>query len=109
MSGSAALAAALQELEGELRQWGLWSLEPPSAEQLASDAPFCADTLAFEQWLQWVFIPHVNQLLANGSPLPGPCALRPMGEQAFLHLGRRQTDLLAVLARIDRHASTLVD
>ncbi|MEB3733798.1 YqcC family protein [Halopseudomonas pachastrellae] len=55
MRDSAALAAALQELEGELRQWGLWSLEPPSAAQLASEAPFCADTLAFEQWLQWVF------------------------------------------------------
>ncbi|HIQ51861.1 MAG TPA: YqcC family protein [Pseudomonas pachastrellae] len=109
VNSSAALAAALQELEGELRQWRLWSLEPPSAAQLASEAPFCADTLAFEQWLQWVFIPQVNQLLATGAPLPGPCALRPMGEQAFVHLGRRQTDLLAVLARIDRHASTLVD
>ena len=109
MSSSAALAAALQELEGELRQWGLWSLEPPSAAQLASEAPFCADTLAFEQWLQWVFIPQVNQLLATGAPLPGPCALRPMGEQAFVHLGRRQTDLLEVLARIDRHVSTLDD
>ena len=65
--------------------------------------------LAFEQWLQWVFIPQVEQLLATGAPLPGPCALRPMGEQAFVHLGRRQVDLLAVLARIDRHASTLVD
>lgn len=109
MSGSAALAAALQDLEGELRQWGLWSLESPSAEQLASQLPFCADTLAFEQWLQWVFIPQVKQLLATGAPLPGPCVLRPMGEQAFVHLGRRQVDLLAVLARIDRHASTLVD
>ncbi|MGI3131768.1 YqcC family protein [Halopseudomonas pachastrellae] len=109
MSGSAALAAALQDLEAELRRWGLWSVEPPLAEQLASQAPFCADTLAFEQWLQWVFIPQINQLLATGASLPGPCALRPMGEQAFVHLGRRQTDLLAVLTRIDQHASTLVD
>ena len=109
MRDSAALAAALQEIEGELRQWGLWSLETPSAAQLASEAPFCADTLAFEQWLQWVFIPQVNQLLATGAPLPGPCALRPMVEQAFVHLVRRQTDLLEVLARIDRHVSTLDD
>ncbi|WP_258876037.1 YqcC family protein, partial [Pseudomonas aeruginosa] len=29
-------------------------------EALASPEPFCVDTLALEQWLQWIFLPRMK-------------------------------------------------
>lgn len=84
-----------------MRQLELWSRQQPGPEAMASRLPFCADTLAFEQWLQWIFLPRMQQLLDQSQPLPARCGLKPMGEQSLQHLGRRRFDLLAVLERID--------
>ncbi|WP_231701661.1 YqcC family protein [Halopseudomonas salegens] len=96
----------LEQLEQVLRQLGLWSQQPPEPDYLASQTPFCADTLAFEEWLQWVFIPRVNSILDRGEPLPDRCALRPMGEQALMRLGRRRVDLLVLLGQIDHQVQS---
>lgn len=68
---------------------------------MASQAPFCADTLAFEEWLQWVFLPRVQHMLDQAHPLPDQCGLKPMGEQSLLHLGRRRVELMVLLEQID--------
>ncbi|WP_341707347.1 YqcC family protein [Halopseudomonas sp.] len=102
-----AMADALLELEMELRQLQLWSQQAPERWQLESEAPFCVDTLAFEQWLQWVFIPQLIGLLERGETLPGECRIEPMGEEAFAHLGRRRGGLLAALGKVDRCAAML--
>lgn len=101
------ICLALKELERELYSLDLWSLQAPSRVQLASTQPFCVDTMAFEQWLQWVFIPRLRLLADQGLALPGGCQVAPMGEQALRHLGRRQADLLTLLARIDQLAEDL--
>ena len=84
-----------------MQQLDLWSSQRPELEAMASQVPFCADTLAYEQWLQWVFLPRMQQILEHSSPLPARCGLRPMGEQSLQHLGRRRVDLLVVLEQID--------
>ncbi|PCC98043.1 YqcC family protein [Halopseudomonas pelagia] len=96
------MAQALSELERELRALQMWSVEPPDARRLASGEPFCVDTLGFEEWLQWVFVQRMGDLVAQRGLLPGAAQLTPMGEQAFVHLGRRQQPLLLLLARIDQ-------
>lgn len=101
------LADELLLLQRELQQLGLWSLQAPSAAALASREPFCVDTLAFEQWMQWVFIPRMAQILEQGQGMPGGCSIQPMGEEAFAHLGRQAGDLLLILGRIDRVATRL--
>ena len=106
-AGWSALADAVLQIEMELRQLGLWSREPPVRWRLESEVPFCVDTLAFEQWLQWVFIPQVISLLERGETLPGECCIQPMGEEAFAHLGRRRGGLLAALGQIDHCAAML--
>lgn len=100
-----ALVTALGELEQALRELGLWSQTAPAGWRLASQAPFCVDTLAFEHWLQWVFIPQITVLIEQRRPLPGECRLHPMGEQVFAHLGRRRETLLAALISIDHLAA----
>lgn len=54
---------ALNTLESELIRVDLWSDEPPTPEQLASREPFGVDTMTFEQWLQWIFIPKLREMI----------------------------------------------
>lgn len=102
-----ALVDELLALQKELQQLGLWSVEPAPPSALASREPFCVDTLAFEGWLQWVFIPRMAQIVESGGVMPAGCNIQPMGEEVFAHLGRRGAELLAILGRIDRIAGQL--
>lgn len=93
-----ALADQLLQVERELRMLGLWAAEPPSAEALASQQPFCVDTLDFEAWLQWIFLPRMKQLLDAGGPLPTASGIRPMAEECF---SGRETEMRALLAALE--------
>ncbi|MEH6493299.1 YqcC family protein [Halopseudomonas sp.] len=103
-----ALADALLRLELGLRALGLWSDTRPAAERLNSPAPFCVDTLTFEQWLQWVFIPRLALLINQQGRLPAACNIMPMAQEALAPLGRRGQPLLGTVAEVDRLASLLV-
>ena len=102
------MTQALLDLEQGLRELGLWAAQPPAAQRLCSTVPFCADTLEFESWLQWVFIPRMRGLILRRGRLPAAAGIMPMGEQRFAHLGRRQHALLVLLANIDRLSLKLV-
>jgi uncharacterized protein YqcC (DUF446 family) len=97
----ATLSDLLDQLTAELRRLELWSEQPPAPEALASSAPFCYDTLAFEQWLQWVFIPQLRHMIALQAPLPASCAISPMGELAFAESDWDAAPLIALLQTID--------
>ncbi len=97
-----ALADQLLQVERELRVLGLWAAEPPSAEALASQQPFCVDTLDFEAWLQWIFLPRMKQLLEAGEPLPTASGIRPMAEERFRGRETGMRALLAALGEFDR-------
>lgn len=97
-----ALAEQLLLIERELRLLGWWSEQMPAAERLASVEPFCVDTLALEEWLQWIFLPRMKVLIESGGALPGACAIRAMAEQAWPHEGRRVIVLLEALGEFDR-------
>ena len=81
-----AIAAQLIDLEAELRQLDLWSDTPPAAEALVSEQPFAMDTLEFEEWLQFIFLPTIYEVLEDRAALPAQCAIAPMAEEV---LGRR--------------------
>ena len=91
----------LAALTTELKSLKLWQIQQPSAAELASSAPFCCDTLAFEQWLQFIFIPRITQLINQQQALPAKIALRPMAEESFKHLSVRAKPLLDIIQNID--------
>lgn len=101
------LADAIIELERELRGLGLWAQSPPDAELLDSQQPFCVDTLGFEQWLQWIFVPRMVAIIEQGQNLPAAFNIAPMGEEALAWLGRRRSKLVEILGRIDGLAARL--
>lgn len=65
----------MSRLQGELQRLGLWSDEPPDGEALASEIPFCHDTLDLAEWLQWVFLPTLDEMLDRGAQLPDKCEI----------------------------------
>jgi uncharacterized protein YqcC (DUF446 family) len=95
------LAGLLLDLEAALRNAGLWEAQAPAPAALASTQPFCIDTLDFTQWLQFVFLPRIRELLDNQLPLPDRCAIAAMAEMDFSARARRCDTLVAVLRRID--------
>ena len=77
------LASLLTAVTNELHTMGLWQEQKPAPEALASAEPFAVDQLSFAQWLQFIFIPRMNQLIETESPLPQSCSIAPMAEQSF--------------------------
>jgi uncharacterized protein YqcC (DUF446 family) len=96
------LAEQLRLIEAELRQLGWWTLTPPTEAALASVEPFAVDSMDFEQWLQWLFLPRMQQLLESGSPLPSACAIQPMAEMVLAERANQGRALLQVLGEFDR-------
>ncbi len=70
-------------LEAAMQSEGLWSTQSPSPEALASQMPFCCDTLSFQAWLQFVFIPKMNALIKSNASLPATLLLLPMAEETL--------------------------
>ncbi|TBU90955.1 YqcC family protein [Phytopseudomonas dryadis] len=103
MAASVALIAdQLLLIERALRVQGWWEAQAPSAEALSSREPFCVDTLAFEQWLQWIFLPKMKSILESGADLPAVSGIQPMAEQVYGAGNRDAAELLEVLGEFDR-------
>jgi len=54
----------INEIEAEMKHSGLWQSEPLKPEQLNFRQAFAMDTMAFSQWLQFIFIPRVREAIA---------------------------------------------
>ena len=100
------VADLLLLIERELRQLGLWSELMPPAQALASGAPFCVDTLALDQWLQWIFVPRMKDLIEGGQALPAVSGIAPMAEESYKHDLPRYKELIAHLSRFDQLLGT---
>ncbi|QLF92967.1 YqcC family protein [Pseudomonas sp. ABC1] len=92
------VAEQLLLIERELRVLSLWSDSVPSEHALASEQPFCVDTLSFEEWLQWVFLPRMKVIVEEGHALPSTSAIREMGEVVY---GARLTEVSALLDALE--------
>ena len=77
------IAEQLLLIERELRVRGWWDDVSPSTEALSSVEPFSVDTLDFEQWLQWIFLPRMKMILEQDLPLPNASGIQEMAEMVF--------------------------
>ncbi len=91
----------LRAIEAELRQLQLWTELPPSAAALASQAPFCCDTIPLQQWLQYVFLPRMQALIDARQPLPTHISICPIAEEAFAGIGAVAWPLINRIADLD--------
>ncbi|MCG8379165.1 MAG: YqcC family protein [Proteobacteria bacterium] len=107
------IADVLLEVEASLRIHGKWDDVKPTASALNSSYPFCLDTLSFEQWLQWIFLPKMKDTIEQTKPLPEQSAIFEYAEEC-LHKNDPSTDnllkqlkmfddLISIQASIQRH------
>ncbi|MCP4286943.1 MAG: YqcC family protein [Gammaproteobacteria bacterium] len=92
------------DIEKEMRALGQWEGGVPEVESLSSQLPFCYDTLMFNQWLQWIFLPRIKAVVEGESPLPEKSEIAPMAEvwldeQNKAFPGHRLLDLLREMDR----------
>ncbi len=97
------IGAYLIDIEADLRQLRLWQSAAPDSAALASTEPFCFDTLTLPQWLQFVFIPRMYELLESDANLPENCAIAPMAEEYFSGSDLLARPLLVHLASLDSY------
>lgn len=95
------LADLILAIEAEMRRIGLWEQKRPAEKALASLAPFCHDTLAFEQWLQWVFLPKMKQVVESGEEFPASSDITPLAEYRLGQLSLTGDRLLALIRQFD--------
>jgi uncharacterized protein YqcC (DUF446 family) len=87
----------LAEIETEMRRVGLWQDEPLPKEAYGYTLAFARDTMAFHQWLQFVFIPQVIEMVENYAELPKKSEVAITASQAFA--GWEKGDRLVELLR----------
>lgn len=90
----------LEELQLKLLDANLWSEYPPSEQAMSSDAPFACDTMSFENWLQFIFVPKMQLLIINNQRLPCNIALLPMAEQMWQRSPEVQR-VLEIIGKLD--------
>ncbi len=94
------LGSLLIEIECELRRGGFWQNETPSANALTSTEPFAVDTLDFHQWLQFIFLPRMRELIDTRQTLPEQCNITAMAEVVWVD-ELRAAAVIAVLRQFD--------
>ncbi len=101
MSRDREVKGLLLAVAQELNALALWQQESPSAEALASTLPFCMDTLEFHQWLQFVLLARLQQMLQQQQPLPTQIAVYPMATEIYKEELQAKRSLLELLAQLD--------
>lgn len=96
------IADVLLNVEANLRTSGKWDPNRPSESQLDSNHPFCIDTLSFEQWLQWIFLPRMKRLVESAGPLPEQSAIYEYAVDYFDKIDLSTNRLLLLLKDFDQ-------
>lgn len=60
----------LGEIVTEMKQIGFWQDEPLQPEQYDFRSAFAMDTMSFSQWVQFIFVPRVGQILESQGTFP---------------------------------------
>lgn len=97
-----AVAEIVDGIEAEMRRIELWEKERPALGRLGSAQPFCFDTLRFHQWLQWLFLPRMQRILAaGGAGMPSESGIHAYAEECLREDPRDTDELLSLIRRFD--------
>lgn len=83
MTDKAFIQKQLSRIEQYLKQEDLWSARAPGKAALMSDTPFAADVMPFEQWLQFIYLPKMQQYVEQNHGVPRQMKVAPMAHEVF--------------------------
>jgi len=90
------LAMTLDALMAEMQRAELWSEQRPPTEAFQSTLPFFTDTMSFAEWLQFVLIERLSEMLRVNAPLPAVSGIAVMAE----HVWQGEQDKIEVISLI---------
>lgn len=64
------IRTAIDAVTAQLKAVGYWDCPQPTDDQIENGGAFGLQTMAFVQWLRWIFVPTVEDRLAQGGPWP---------------------------------------
>ncbi len=93
----------MSRLQGELERLGLWSDTAPDARNINQEIPFCHDTLSLAEWLQWIFLPTLEEMLHRGANLPDKCEISAYADMVLPQQLSEQdiSELMEILRTFD--------
>src|SRR6185436_10956061 len=91
----------LLEIEAEMKKIGLWQEAPLPAEAYEFRQAFAMDTMAFSQWIQFVFIPRVKQIVAEKGEFPKDSMVAAQAVREFDGAPLDTSNLLTLLSEFD--------
>ncbi len=71
------------EIVAELRRLNRWSAEPLPAEKFKNMGAFGINTMAFEQWLQFILIPRIHAIVELKGDFPRGSMLASYANRVF--------------------------
>lgn len=83
MADNQQLKVLLAQLTQLMKSLQLWHSTRPIEHLLESNEPFAVDSLEPQEWLQWIFIPKMRDLIDNQMPLPKGFCLAPYFEECW--------------------------
>ena len=82
-SNYAAVEAKVDAIEAEMKRRGLWQSNPLTPEQYEFQQAFALDTMAFSQWLQFIFIPRVRNIIQTRDEFPSSSSVGAQAVREF--------------------------
>ena len=101
MSQYQQVLAILMRIEESMRTLDLWKQEMPAPEALASQEPFCVDTMNFSQWVQWILLPRLEHMSVQQMALPSGSNIMPMAEEALPLETSDAAELIMLIGELD--------
>jgi uncharacterized protein YqcC (DUF446 family) len=98
--GYAIVQKKIDAIEAEMKRIGYWQSEPLDPGQYGFQRAFAMDTMTFSQWLQFIFIPRVKEIVAIAGEFPRRSMV---GAQAVREFdgAPEASDLVGLLSEFD--------
>src|SRR5688572_4673308 len=71
------------EIEAELKRLNRWSISPLPPDKFEDMGAFGGNTMSFEQWLQFVLIPRIQEIVDQKEDFPRESMLAPYAIRYF--------------------------
>lgn len=84
----------------EMHRVKLWQDKPLAPEQLNFSQAFAMDTMSFNQWLQFIFIPRVQQIIDSKGKFPSQSNVAAQAVREFDGMDEA-SELVGLLSEFD--------
>lgn len=95
---------ALKEIELVMKKLDIWSdgKNRPDERAFLSQSPFFLDTMSFEQWLEFVFVPRFYELIKNNLSLPENVVIHTYAQEFYRGRWQEYKELIQILMKFDK-------